>query len=141
MPDDLKKFGKRVERIRGKIQQGMAIAVLRGGTIIELRAKEILQEKGHVRTGNLRRGITTQLGQVTKDSATALVGASPDYASNVEELPVGPRIPRRVTAGGNIVNRGEGGGYLFVAAEEKLAAAIAEAGRSLEQSMKQGARG
>jgi len=109
--------------------------------VIGLRAKEIVRQKGHIRTGTLFRGITTQLGRVTRNEATALIGASPEYASNVEELPVGPRVPRRVTKSGNIVNRGEGGGYLFPAAHEKLAAAIRAAGDEIENAMAAGARG
>lgn len=140
MADDMKRFGRRIQNIRGKVQQAMALAVLRGGTVIELRAKEILREKGHIRTGTLYRGITTQLGQVSKTQATALIGASPFYASNVEELPKGTRIPRHLTKSGRIVNRGEGGGYLFPAAHEKLAEAIRAAGDVLERAMAEGGR-
>ena len=135
------RFGKRIAKIHDKVSQSLARGVLRGGTVIGLRAKEIVRQKGHIRTGTLFRGITTQLGRVTRNEATALIGASPEYASNVEELPVGPRVPRRVTKSGNIVNRGEGGGYLFPAAHEKLAAAIRAAGDEIENAMAAGARG
>lgn len=125
-------FIKRLEKMQTEVERDMAIAVVKAGTVIELRAKEILTEKGHVVTGTLRRSVNTQLGQVTSKSADAIVGTSVIYAKSVEELPVGPR---RVKP-----NRGEGGGFLAPAVTQRIAAAIRVAGDFMERALRKGAR-
>jgi hypothetical protein len=74
-------------------------ALQNAGQIIEARAKEIITEKGHIVTGNLRRSINTQVVQ-TGSTLAAEVGTFVFYAPFVEALP--------------------DGGYLFPASEEKF---------------------
>jgi hypothetical protein len=62
---------------------------IQGGNIIEARAKEIITEKGHVVTGNLRRSINTQLSELEAFSATVEVGTFVSYGPYIENLPDG----------------------------------------------------
>lgn len=75
-----------------------AKALLDGGMIIAARAQEILTEKGHIVTGNLRRSISAQLNTTTRNRIEVEVGTWVEYAPFVEALP--------------------DGGYLFPASEE-----------------------
>lgn len=130
--NDWKSFIKRIEKMQTQVQRDLATAVVKSGTVIELRAKEILTEKGHVVTGNLRRSVNTQLGLVTKKSADAIVGASAVYARRVEELPEGPRRANP--------NRGVGGGFLAPAVTQRLAQAIKVAAEFMERALRKGAK-
>ena len=120
MAQSLKRFRGNVENIKGRIERAGAIAVLRGAQPIVHRAKEILIENRHFITGTLHRSINAQLGEVSKGSATALIGTHVVYGKYVEALP--------------------DGGFLFRAAEERLAEALRVAGDTLERELKAGAK-
>ena len=62
---------------------------MQAGLIVEARAKEIITEKGHVVTGNLRRSINTQLLEVGTYSARVGVGTFVVYGPYIENLPDG----------------------------------------------------
>jgi hypothetical protein len=81
-------------------QSAAARALLDGGWLIAARAKEIITEKGHIVTGNLRRSITAQIGATSDDRLEVEVGTWLFYAPFVEALP--------------------DGGYLFPASEEQF---------------------
>jgi hypothetical protein len=85
----LKAIKARNAKMLVAIMSGMPRVMLNAGQIIEARAKEIITEKGHVVTGNLRRSINTQLGEVTPLKIEVLVGSFVEYAPFVENLPDG----------------------------------------------------
>lgn len=97
----------------------VARALLNGCQIIEARAKEILTEKGHVRTGTLRRSINSQV-RLRAGRLEGEVGSFVHYAPYVEALPPDGRPPSIGPRGGEDPGRGKGGGYLNPAAEEKF---------------------
>lgn len=145
MGESFGRFARRVENIKGATQKDLARAALLGGVEIERGAKELVVKKGHVRTGTLLRNITTQLGRVTITSAEALVGVSVVYGRAVENLPAtGRRAPTSYYYRGRLVKvpgRGEGGGYLFPAAEERLPRAVQIAAQVLSEAIARGAKG
>lgn len=98
----LAKIKERNLRLLKQLQSNMPRVMLNAGQIIEARAKEIITEKGHVVTGNLRRSINTQLGEVSATRIEVLIGTWVEYAPFVEALP--------------------DGGFLFPAAIESLPA-------------------
>jgi hypothetical protein len=98
----LQKIKERNLRMLKQIQSNMPRVMMNAGQIIEARAKEIITEKGHIVTGNLRRSINTQLGEVSATRIEVLVGTWVEYAPFVEALP--------------------DGGFLFPAAIESLPA-------------------
>lgn len=57
--------------------------------IVEARAKEIIQEKGHVVTGSLVRSINTSIVDAAPTLARVEVGSFMEYAPFVEALPDG----------------------------------------------------
>jgi len=118
--DSLPRFRGRVEKIKSNIARAAAVAALRGGTVIQLRAKEILIQNRHYITGTLHRSITVSLIEVNKYGAAVAIGTQVIYGKYVERL--------------------DDGGYLFRAAEEKLAEALRVAGASLDQAIKAGAK-
>lgn len=118
--DTLKQFRGRVENIKSAIIREVAIAALRGGTVIQLRAKELLIILRHYKTGTLHRSITVQLIEVTRNGAKVAIGTLVTYGKYVEAL--------------------DDGGFLFRAAEERLALAIRVAGESLDRAIKAGAK-
>lgn len=77
---------------------GVAKDLFNACQIVEARAKEILTEKGHVVTGNLRRSINTSIIEAGVSRARVDVGSFVSYAPFVEALP--------------------DGGYLFPASEQ-----------------------
>lgn len=81
--------GKNTEMIRKVRGSELGKIAVQAGLIVEARAKEIITEKGHVVTGNLRRSINTQLTEVGQYSATVQVGSFVEYAPFVENLPDG----------------------------------------------------
>jgi hypothetical protein len=89
------------------VQSSVGRSLFRGGLLVQARAKEIITEKGHVKTGNLRRSINTQLTRSGPggDRISAEVGTFVEYAPNVEALP--------------------DGGYLFPASEEAFPQVVA----------------
>lgn len=120
MADSLPRFRGRVEKIKDFLARSAAIAVLRGATVIQLRAKELLIILRHYKTGTLHRSITVSLIEVNRYGAAAAIGTQVTYGKYVERL--------------------DDGGYLFRAAEEKLAEALRVAGASLDQAIKAGAK-
>jgi hypothetical protein len=81
-----KKNSDMIRKVRGS---ELARVAMQAGFIVEARAKEILTEKGHVVTGNLRRSINTQLVSVGTYSATVQVGTFVVYGPYIENLPDG----------------------------------------------------
>ena len=120
MADTLPRFRGRVEKIKNNIARAAAIAALRGGTVIQLRAKEILIINRHYITGTLHRSVTVQLIEVNRFGAAVAIGTQVIYGKYVERL--------------------DDGGFLFRAAEEKLAEALRVAGASLDEAIKAGAK-
>lgn len=120
MADSLKRFRGRLENIKDHVAKAAAAAVLRGGTVIQLRAKEILIENRHYVTGTLHRSVTVQLGTVSRFHASALIGTHVHYGKYIEAL--------------------DDGGFLFRAAEERLAQALQVAGQSLDEAIKASAK-
>lgn len=94
----LKLIQKRNTEFIEQISSELPRVMVNAGQIIEARAKEILTEKGHVVTGNLRRSINTQIVEAQEMSVRVEVGTFVDYAIYVEALP--------------------DGGFLFPASEE-----------------------
>lgn len=100
---ELKKIAKRNETLlRAMVGNDEASAgaraLLDGGLLMAARAKEIITEKGHIVTGNLRRSINAQLQTNVRHRLEVEVGTFVHYAPFVEALP--------------------DGGYLFPASEE-----------------------
>lgn len=72
--------------------------LLRAGLLVAARAKEIITEKGHVVTGNLRRSIGAQPVETSANRIAVEVGTFVEYGPFIEALP--------------------DGGFLFPASEE-----------------------
>ncbi len=96
----LELIGRKDKTLLAQTKSAMPRALLGAGQIIEARAKEIITEKGHVDTGNLRRSINAQLGELTEERTEVLVGSFVVYAKKIEDLP--------------------DGGYLFEATQETM---------------------
>jgi hypothetical protein len=92
---------KRNVKLFKDISGGQTKILFNAIQIVEARAKEILTEKGHIVTGNLRRSINTSVVESTGHRSLVAVGSFVDYAPFVEALP--------------------DGGYLFPASEETFA--------------------
>ncbi len=118
--DTPQRFRGRVENIKNELIKAVAIAALRGGTVIQLRAKEILIQNRHYITGTLHRSITVQLIEANKNGAVVAIGTAVIYGKYVERL--------------------DDGGFLFRAAEEKLAEALRVAGASLDEAIRASAK-
>jgi hypothetical protein len=86
---NLKRLQARNRELLKLISGGLPRTMMNAGQIIEARAKEILTEKGHVVTGNLRRSINTQLIDATERRVVVAVGSFVEYAPFVERLPDG----------------------------------------------------
>jgi len=64
-------------------------AMKRGTLLVAKRAKELLTEKNHVKTGNLRRNIKTKVGWANLYELIGVIGTDVPYAPYVEALPDG----------------------------------------------------
>jgi hypothetical protein len=100
----LKEIRKRNRQLLEDLQTNVGRALQRGGLLIEARAKEILTEKGHIVTGNLRRSINTQIIRTGGDRLFVEVGSFLFYAPFIEALP--------------------DGGFLFPAAQQQFPAVM-----------------
>ena len=79
------KFKLLQDHIRNDIKNGVA----RGATKVATRAKEIMTEKEHIITGNLRRSIQTKVGWVSSFEVVGVIGTDVPYGPNIEALPDG----------------------------------------------------
>jgi len=95
---EIRHIRERNASLRALLQNDFVRVVQQGGIIIADRAKEILTEKGHIVTGNLRRSISSQVVAVNEGSVDVEVGTWLVYAPKIEALP--------------------DGGFLYPAAEE-----------------------
>ena len=71
-----------------KLHSELAKGMFRAGVAVQKRAQEIITEKGHVVTGNLRRSIHTEV-TVEEDKMEVQIGTNVEYAPYVEALPDG----------------------------------------------------
>lgn len=86
----LKALRKRNEElVKGISGSEMTRTLFNACQIVEARAKEILTEKGHIVTGNLRRSITTSIIENSTKVSRVQVGSFVEYAPFVEALPDG----------------------------------------------------
>lgn len=84
---NLKRLQARNLELVRLVQSGLPRTMLQAGLIVQARAQEILTEKGHVVTGNLRRSINTQLVEATETRVTVAVGTFVVYGPFIESLP------------------------------------------------------
>lgn len=94
----LREIQKRNVKLLQRISGGMTRTLFNAVQIVEARAKEIIQEKGHVVTGSLVRSINTSIVETSPTRSVVAVGSFLVYAPFIEALP--------------------DGGYLFPAAVE-----------------------
>lgn len=99
--------------VREKIKDAMA----QGASIVVARAKEIITEKGHIITGNLRRSIQYKVGWSGINEIDGVVGTDVDYSIYVEALP--------------------DGGYLFPALREKGKEALGYVEKAVVEAVKE----
>lgn len=85
----LQALQRKNQQLLRRVQSGLPRTMLNAGQILQARAQEILTEKGHVVTGNLRRSIATQLLEATKEKVEVAVGTHVAYAPYIESLPDG----------------------------------------------------
>ena len=64
-------------------------AMKRSASIVEKKAKEIITDKGHVKTGNLRRNIKSKAGYKGMFVIEGVIGTDVPYAPYIESLPDG----------------------------------------------------
>ena len=98
--DGVSKAISRLELVRPSVQAEIKGTMHRTVLMIAGRAQEIITEKGHVVTGNLRRSIQGKSGMVSQYEVHGTVGTDVPYAPFIEALP--------------------DGGYLFQAYKEKM---------------------
>jgi hypothetical protein len=85
----LERIAKKQEKMLVEIQSGFPRVMFQAGTIVQARAQEIITEKGHVVTGNLKRSIHTVVEIRSRTRVAAIVGTFVEYAPFVEALPDG----------------------------------------------------
>lgn len=86
----LREIQKRTEElVKGISGSSMTKTLFNAVQIVEARAKEILTEKGHIVTGNLRRSINTSIVENSAKVSRVQVGSFVEYAPFVEALPDG----------------------------------------------------
>lgn len=90
----MREIGRRNEEMIKLFNDRNGPAMLRAGSVIANRAKEILTENGHIVTGTLRRSITTGITRKTRFYIVAEVGTFVEYAPYVEALPDGGYLNR-----------------------------------------------
>ena len=71
------------------LKEAALIAMNQAASSVARRAKEILVEKRHVITGNLRRSITSKAYMKSDMEVEGIIGSGVDYAPYVEALPDG----------------------------------------------------
>lgn len=101
----LRMIQKKTIKILADVRDGAPRTMLGAGQIVQARAQEILTEKGHVVTGNLRRSINTQLGEVSARRVESIVGTWVIYARKIENLPDGGYLFPATEQSVGIVNR------------------------------------
>jgi hypothetical protein len=82
-------IGEKDKKLLAQTKSAMPRVLMGTGQINQARAQEIIQEKGHVDTGNLVRSINTQLGELSEERTEVLVGTFVIYAGKIENLPDG----------------------------------------------------
>jgi hypothetical protein len=79
-----------IDRIEQQEEAQAGRALVRAGNLVDARAKEILTEKGHVKTGTLRRSLQTTEPQKSTDGLMFVEsGSDVFYSIFVELLPDG----------------------------------------------------
>jgi len=88
----------RIGRMTAEFGHAFPDAFVRGGAVMARRAKQIINEKGHVVSGTLMGSIHSEITDWRKEYIEVSVGTWVHYARKIEDLP--------------------DGGYLFQAFEE-----------------------
>jgi len=77
------------ELTRVSVRDSLKASMFRGTSIIAERAQEILTEKKHVKTGNLRRNVKSKAGMVGLYEIEGVIGTDVPYGPFIEALPDG----------------------------------------------------
>ena len=101
----LAKFKNRMKELNPKLKNELKSIMARGLMLIEGTAKQILTDKGHVLTGNLRRNIKHKTPRfINLYQIEGVVGTDVPYAPYIEALPDGGYLLQAITQEGDKVN-------------------------------------
>ena len=87
---------RKMDAFKVRAHLKVAQTVKTGALLMATRAKMILTENKHVKTGNLRRSVTGEANIPNPDVIDGLVGTAVHYAPYVEALPDGGYLYRAV---------------------------------------------